>query len=253
MDLSIVIPCYNEAESIDQLAETLGPVVQELRRDHSVEVVFVDDGSTDSTGALLMQRFVDDRNVRVVPHPKNLGLGAALRTGLSAASGDIVVTTDSDGTYGFGLIVPMLAELGPEVDIVTASCYHPRGGIDNVPAYRIFLSRSASFLYRVILDRRIHTYTCLFRVYRRRVIETVPFQSNGFLSVTELLAGALLQGYTVREYPCVLHARRYGASKAKVARIISAHLRYQLRLLQIRGLALARAGGSRSASRVGPR
>ena len=251
MDLSIVIPCYNEAESIDQLVETLHPVIQALRKDRSIEIVFVDDGSTDNTGDLLQARFVDDQMVRVVRHDRNRGLGAAVRTGLAAATGETIVTTDSDGTYPYKLIAPVLELLGPGVDIVTASCYHPQGGIDNVPAYRILLSRSASLLYRVILDRHVHTYTCLFRAYRRRVIETVPFQSNGFLSVTELLAGAILQGYVVREYPCVLHARRYGASKAKVARIVLAHVRYQLRLLQIRGLGLLRPSVKHQPSRTG--
>jgi dolichol-phosphate mannosyltransferase len=82
-----------------------------------------------------------------------------------------------------------------------------------------------------LLDRRVHTYTCLFRAYRRDVIDHVSFQSDGFLGVTEILANALVAGYTVRELPCTLRARRYGQSKARVARIILSHLRFQARLV----------------------
>jgi dolichol-phosphate mannosyltransferase len=234
MDLSLVIPCFNEASNGDVLATELWPVVDRLRGDRSLEVIFVDDGSTDGTGDLLERRFGADPDVRVVRHRQNRGLGAALRTGFAQARGDVIVTTDSDATYPFTLILPLLALLGPGVDLVTASCYHPDGGVDQVPGYRIFFSRSASLLYRVLLDRRVHTYTCLFRAYRRSVIERAGCDSDGFLAVTELMANALLQGYVVRELPCVLRVRRYGQSKARLVRIIGAHLRFQAQLLRQR-------------------
>lgn len=234
MDLTIVIPCYNEADNVAVLADELMPVVGELRGSRSVELVFVDDGSTDGTADLLEGRFGRDPEARVIRHGCNRGLGAALRTGFSSAKGDIVVTTDSDATYPFPLILPLLERLQHQVDVVTASCYHPGGGIENVPGYRVVLSKSASLIYRVLLDRRIHTYTCLFRAYRRGVVESVPFSSDGFLSQTELLAGALLMGYRVAELPCTLRARRHGISKARVLRVVLSHLRFQGRLLAAR-------------------
>lgn len=240
MDLSIVIPCFNEADNVDVLARELGPVVEQLRRDRTVELVLVDDGSTDGTGDLLERLFASDPSAKVVRHGRNRGLGAALRTGFGLASGEVVVSTDSDATYPFPLILQLLDLLTPGVDVVTASCYHPQGGIDNVPGYRVFLSKSASLMYRVILDWRIHTYTCMFRAYRREVLERIGFESDGFLSVTELLAKAMADGYVVRELPCTLRARRYGASKAKVARIVRSHLRFQWRLLRAYGLGAAR-------------
>jgi dolichol-phosphate mannosyltransferase len=128
----------------------------------------------------------------------------------------------------------LLDLLAPGVDIVTGSCYHPHGAVENVPAYRVLLSKGASFMYRVILRWDIHTYTCMFRAYRRRVLETVSFDSNDFLSVTQLLANAVDQGYVVSELPCTLRVRRYGQSKAKVARIIRSHLQFQWELLRRR-------------------
>ena len=104
-------------------------------------------------------------------------------------------------------------------------------GVENVPTYRVVLSKAASLMYRVILHWDIHTYTCMFRAYRRRVIETVGFESDGFLGVTELLANAVDAGYGVGELPCTLRARRYGQSKARVLQIIRSHLRFQWQLV----------------------
>ena len=249
MNLSLVIPCYNESENVPVIANELMPVVAQLRQQRSVEsveIVFVDDGSDDGTGVLLESRFGSDPGVRVVRHDRNRGLGAALRTGLQHARGDVIVTTDSDATYPFPLILPLLDKLQPGVDLVTASCYHPDGGVENVPGYRVFLSKSASFMYRVLVRRDIHTYTCLFRAYRRSVIDNVSFQSDGFLSVTELLANAVAMGYVVAELPCTLRVRRYGVSKAKIARTIVAHLKFQWRLARAgRHVVLAPSSRSR--------
>lgn len=232
VDLSIVIPCFNEAENVDVLMSELQPVVAELRRGQSVEVICVDDGSLDGSGDLLETRFAGDSDLRVVRHERNRGLGAALRTGFQHARGEAVVTTDCDGTYPFTLIPALLDRLGENVDLVTASCYHPAGGVDNVPGYRVVLSRSASLLYRIMVSREIYTYTSMFRAYRRSVLQTVPFESDGYLAVTELLVNAIRMGHRVVELPCTLRVRRYGQSKAKVARIIRSHLRFQWSLLR---------------------
>jgi dolichol-phosphate mannosyltransferase len=245
MKLSVVIPCYNEADGVQALVESLVPVVEGLRREQDVEILFVDDGSTDGTGDLLEAAFAAVSETRVVRHERNRGLGAAVRTGFANARGEVVVNTDSDATYPFELIPKLLACLRPGVDLVTASCYHPLGGIENVPGYRVFLSKGASLLYRLLLDRHIHTYTCLFRAYRRHVIETVPFESDGFLGVTEILANSIRQGYRVAELPCVLRSRRFGLSKARVIPIIRSHLGFQMHLLFSRSVpAKARASSS---------
>jgi dolichol-phosphate mannosyltransferase len=231
LDLSLVVPCCNEEDSIPALVETLFPVIEQLRRERSVEVVFVDDGSRDRTYELLQQITTGRSQMRIERHPVNRGLGAALRTGFASAQGDVIVTTDSDGTYRFEEIPAMLSLLTPGVEIVTASPYHKKGGIANVPTYRIILSRGSSLIYQVLVDRHIATYTALFRAYRHEVVRRVPFKSDGFLAGTELMVSAMLMGYHVAEYPAVLHARAAGASKAKILRIIRAHLNFQWHVL----------------------
>jgi dolichol-phosphate mannosyltransferase len=204
----------------------------------SIDVVLVDDGSRDGTWAameaLTQGLQTGAIRVRAVRHPANLGLGAAIRTGLTAATGDVMVTTDSDATYRFEDIPALLDVLGPDVDLVTASPYHPRGGVDNVPAYRLFFSRGASFLYRLLVQWDLYTWTALFRAYRRDVVRAVPFTSSGFLAGTEILVNAIHAGYHAAEFPTVLRSRVHGVSKAKLARTIGAHLRFQGQLLRRR-------------------
>jgi dolichol-phosphate mannosyltransferase len=235
MDLSIVVPCFNEADNVPKIQDELIPVVTALAENQTVEVIFVDDGSSDDTWQALMDSCGNMSGprvwVRIERHKVNRGLGAALRTGFAAAHGEIIVTTDSDGTYQFTEIPALLACLTPGVDIVTASPYHPLGGVAGVPGYRLVLSKGSSLIYRLVVDWKIHTYTALFRAYRRQVVETVSFAADGFLAGTELLVKAMLIGYRVAEYPSVLHSRVAGISKAKLARTIRAHLGFQTRIL----------------------
>ncbi len=230
--VSLVVPCYNEVESLPRFVREIDQVLAEVTRRHGpVELVLVDDGSRDGTGAALHAAFGKRLDACIVTHPKNLGLGAALHTGFAAARGEIIVTTDVDGTYDFSEIPGLLEAMTPEVDLVTASPYHPAGGVAGVPVYRLVLSRGASLVYRALLDWNIYTYTSMFRAYRRKVIKEVRFSSPGYLSMAEILSEALLLGFVVGEYPAVLRVRQYGQSKARVAGILRDHLRFQAGLL----------------------
>jgi len=243
MKISIIVPCYNEEENIGKLKSEFFPVIDGLRGSRpangieieAVEIVFVDDGSRDQTFNILQSTFGSSNgkliSVVLEKHEANRGLGAALRTGFCASTGDVVVTTDSDGTYQFSTIPALLEHLTENVDIVTASPYHPRGEVVGVPGYRIFLSRGSSLLYRLLVDWRIRTYTALFRAYRRKVVDEIRFEADDYLGATELMVKAILKGYRVEEYPAALHRRVFGVSKAKLLRTIISHLGFQIRLL----------------------
>lgn len=232
MKVSLVIPAYNEAEGVEQTATKLNKLLARLRNQYEMEVIFVNDGSKDNTAELLSATFADNPDVQVVSHEVNRGLGAALRTGFLHTTGDIVVTTDFDGTYHFSTIPQILAHMRVyNVDVVTASPYHPRGGVEGVPRYRLLFSYGASLLYRLLISWKVHTWTALFRAYRREVIERVGFESEGFLAGTELLIKAIQAGYKVSEYPTTLHVRTFGQSSLKIYRVTKAHMKYQTRLL----------------------
>lgn len=234
--ISVVIPCYNESEGVDAMRVRLSATLPALRARGGVELILVDDGSRDGTGDLLTAAFGSWPEVRIVRHERNRGLGQALRTGFAHARGALVVTCDSDGTYPFAEIPALLDRLTPDVDIVTASPYHPGGGVDNVPRYRVAISKCASLCYRLLVDWRIHTYTALFRACRREVIERVTTRADGFMMVAELLVEARLAGFRVAEYPTTLRVRQYGQSKARVLQITRTHLGY------LSGLARRRLG-----------
>ncbi|MBL8161711.1 MAG: glycosyltransferase family 2 protein [Anaerolineae bacterium] len=233
MKVSLVIPAYNESEGVHVTAQAVRNVVAYLRKTHDVEVVFVNDGSKDNTLELLTTEFKDEPGYRVVSHERNKGLGAAIRTGFAHATGEVIVTTDFDGTYPLSTIPQMLSRLVvDDVDIVTASPYHPNGRVQGVPRYRLTFSFGASLLYRLLVKWDIHTWTALYRAYRRKVVDTITFESNDFLAGTELLVKALQAGYTVSEFPTTLHVRTFGQSSIRIARVTMSHLKFQRRILR---------------------
>jgi dolichol-phosphate mannosyltransferase len=193
----------------------------------------VDDGSRDRTPVLLKEAVMGDDRFRIVTHEVNRGLGAAIRTGFQHASGDIVVTTDFDRTYDYATI-PTIIDLleSSGADLVTASPYHPEGAVMNVPQYRLLFSYGASLLYRLLVSWHIHTWTALFRAYRRAVIEAVTFESDDFLAGAEILVRTIQKGYRVTEYPTTLHSRTFGQSSIRIAKVTIAHIKFQLRLLK---------------------
>jgi dolichol-phosphate mannosyltransferase len=232
MQLSLIIPAFNETASVVHTATVLKAVLIDLRQLYDVEVVFVDDGSQDDTAPLLREAFNADDQVTIVSHGVNRGLGAAIRTGFENAKGDIIVTTDFDGSYDFRTIPILLKYMKPGVDIVTASPYHKDGKVEDVPPYRLVFSFGASLLYRILVDRKVCTWTALFRAYRRSVVENVKFDSNNFLAGTEILVKAIQQGYKVAEYPTVLSSRPFGQSSMRVAQVTWAHLKFQSTLVK---------------------
>lgn len=242
MKLSVVVPCFNEEDNIEKLKNEFFPVIEKLIgsqldgwKIESIEIVFVDDGSRDGTYDTLKNAFGSFEHpaisIKFEKHEVNRGLGAAIRTGFNAVTGDVIVTTDSDGTYHFSTIPALLELLNDKVAIVTASPYHPKGRVVGVPGYRIFLSRGSSLLYRILLNWKIHTYTALYRAYRREVIDQISFAADDFLGGTELMVKAMLKGYQVDEFPAVLHRRMFGVSKAKLLKTIMSHLNFQTRLV----------------------
>jgi hypothetical protein len=120
------------------------------------------------------------------------------------------------------------------VDLVTASPYHEKGRVKNVPAWRLSLSRGASFLYRFVLHTKLATYTSCFRVYRRSALLGIELRETGFLGVAETLGRLDLKGAGIVEYPATLEVRIFGQSKMKVLRTILGHLRLMARLLRMR-------------------
>ncbi len=231
MKFSLIIPCYNEEEVIPHLAAKIDPVLDQLRKQFEIELIFIDDASKDKTWELLNHFFGSRPETKLIRHEKNGNLGKALRTGFAAASGDFIATMDSDCTYDPQGLLDMIPLLNGKTSIVTASPYHPQGGVKNVPPYRVFLGKSTAFAYRLVTGLKIHTFTALFRVYTKDVVKSVHFNSSDFLATAEFLINAHFAGYVVKEYPTVLSTREYGISKIRFLRVIKNHAKYLISLL----------------------
>ncbi len=217
--VTVIVPCFNEAEGLPALLERLQAMRDGPARGWAF--LFVDDGSTDDTFALLLTAARAD-GIELVHHDQNLGLGAALRTAFANVRSPIVCTIDSDCTYPPERLPELVALIEAGADIATASAWHPAAGADG-SRLRLLLSRQVSGIYKQLIGQDVHTYTCLFRAYRREVLERVPFHGDGFSAVAELVLKAMLAGYIVREVPMPLEQRRFGVSKLRVSDAMLAH------------------------------
>lgn len=229
-----VVPVLNEEPNIALLVARLR---EALQRFGPYRVLFVDDGSSDGTVAVLNSSGPD---IETISHPRNLGPGAAFRTGFQRLlpeldSTDLILTLEGDGTSDLGVLPRMMTRVRNEDDdIVLASCYLFGGGIKGTAIHRVGLSHVANALVKRTLGLSgLATLSSFFRIYRGRALLRFReehgerlFESDGFESQIEILHLAAKLGMRVSEVPMVLDgSRRLGKSKMKIARTSLAYLR----------------------------
>lgn len=236
LPVSIVVPVFNEQSTLQYLANTLRSVEASLADRYELEFVFVEDGSADRSWESLVQLFGGAANCTLRRHGRNQGVGAAILTGIQAARNEVVATMDCDCTYDPHELKNMLPLLTADIDMVTASPYSPQGRVLRVPAWRLALSKTASWLYGLVLRQKLHTYTSCFRVCRKSAISGMHLTHQGFLGVAEMLGRLDLQGSRIVEYPTTLEVRLLGVSKMKVLRTIGGHVCLLVHLLSMRFL-----------------
>lgn len=222
--LAVIVPLKDEAEGIPSLFRELSTLLIAMADIADCEFVLVDDGSTDLTWPMLEKAARSYPRIRLVRHECNRGVAAAIHTGMLATTADWVASIDGDLSYDpmeLRAMVPLLED----AEIVTASPYHRDGGVRNVPDWRLFLSRTLSRAYRVLLRSKVATWTSCFRVYRRQSVVHLPIKNKGFLGTAELLVRVLRRGGRVIEHPCVLEARLLGFSKMRVLNVVLDHMR----------------------------
>jgi polysaccharide deacetylase family protein (PEP-CTERM system associated) len=231
--VTLVVPLYNEEKNVAYLRRTLAELRARLAGRYHVHLVLVEDGSRDGTRRAIEEEFRDVPDCRLVAHEANRGVAAAILTGIREASTEIVCSIDCDCSYDPVMLEKMLPR-AEEADLVTASPYHPQGRVVNVPAWRLFLSKTLSRLYSGVLRERIFTYTSCCRVYRRSRMLSLPLRHGGFLGTAEMLIQTKLAGGKIVEVAATLESRLLGESKIKVARTILGHAGLLLALLRRR-------------------
>jgi len=224
MDLSIIIPMFNEAENAES---TLNRVEEALASfAGTYEIIVVNDGSLDNTLDILSRLSEQDRKLKVVSYSKNVGRGMALKKGFKESSGEIIVSIDADLSYDPNYIIDFVETLRAEqdIDFVLASPYMPGGEVQNVPVLRLWVSKFGNKILRLAMPNRIYTSTGIFRAYRRKVLDSLELESDGKEIHLEILSKALALGYRVKESPAILTGRKRGKSKFKFRKTAISHL-----------------------------
>ena len=222
--VALIIPCHNEAAALPELERSLARLRAALDDRLDLELLLVDDASTDDTAALMKSLFQEWNEIRILRHESQQGIAGAIATGLRTASAPVVASLDADCTYDPLILVPMLELLTDDIDLVVASPYHPDGRVEGVPAWRLRLSRGASRLYGMVMRNKLHTYTSCVRIYRRDAVIGLSVRDPGFVGIVELLWRLDSCGGRIAEHPATLKTRSAGQSKMRVTRATLAHL-----------------------------
>ena len=202
--LSVVVAAYNEEAVISQ---NMRRIVAELntRPEVTWELIGVNDGSKDRTGELMDELALEDPRIRIFHHRRNFGQGRALRTAFDMCQGEIIVTLDADLSYGPEYVYRLADSIVKEnVEIALASPYTKVGTVRNVPFYRHILSRCGNRYLARMSHYPISTSTCVVRAYRREVIDTLSFSSDGMEIQLEVLMKAAMMRFRVCEVPAHL-------------------------------------------------
>lgn len=201
MKLSFIIPAYNEEESIRQLYEE---IIQH-RGEHQYEIIFVEDGSTDSTFDRMQELAESDANVKVIKFRKNLGKAAALQSGFNYASGEVIFTMDADLQDDPKEIPRFLEKLKAGNDLVSGwkkKRYDPLS--KRLPSKLFNAITSLSF------GLKLHDYNCGYKAYRKEVIKELDIYGEMHRYIPAL---AYSKGFRVDEIVVEHRSRKYGNSK----------------------------------------
>lgn len=247
LDVSIVIPMHNESPNLPTTIELIREEL--LRTGHTFQIIAVDDGSSDDTARKLNLISAQHSWLKVISYQPNQGRGYAIRTGITAADGAIICTTDADLSYSPDHLTKMIALLNKyeKLDCVVGSPYATGGATEDVPALRLFISRLGNKVISRAIGGNIKTSTGVLRAYRKNCIKSLELFSSGKELHLEIISKLLAAGYTIMEMPATLRSRKKGKSKFRFRAIAASHLIFSLHekpilLFGLIGLALIGLG-----------
>ena len=208
LQVSIVAPCFNEADNISPLYEQ---ITQTLTDKYDYEIIFVDDGSGDNSLAVLTRLQKADRRVRVICFRKNFGQTAALSAGFTHAQGKIVVAIDSDLQNDPADIPMLLAKLDEGFDVVSG---WRKKRHDNAIT-RLLPSKIANWLIAKITGVKLHDFGCTLKAYRREVLAEIKLygEMHRFIPALASWSGARIAEMVVNHRPRTAGAAKYGLGR----------------------------------------
>lgn len=205
--VSIFFPAYNDAPSLPSLLQRTFDTIRRVAADY--EVIVVNDGSVDETGEVLEQlRRKYAPFLRIVTHPRNLGYGAALRSGFAAAAKEYIFYTDGDGQYDPAELENLLRAATPTVGLVNGYKVQRSD-----PWRRIAIGRVYNAFARWLFQIRLRDIDCDFRLIRRGALSLDSLRCTGGPICIELVRSIELSGCPVVEIPVRHYPRRHGRSQ----------------------------------------
>lgn len=209
LEISVVVPLFNEEDNIEPLLIRLREALEPLGKEY--EIILVDDGSTDGSFESLRRLHARDPRLKVVRLRRNFGQTAAFSAGFDQAEGRVIVTIDADLQNDPADIPLLLAKLEQGYDIVSGW----RKGRQDPFLSRRFPSMVANFLISEVTGVKLHDYGCSLKAYRREVVKNVDLYGELHRFIPAL---ASWMGISLAEVPVTHHPRRYGKSKYGLSR-----------------------------------
>ena len=207
MKVSVVMPVYNEVETIKEIVSRVQAVTLEK------DIIIIDDGSTDGTLELLEEISRSYDNLRVMYHDRNQGKGAALRTGFAAVTGDIVIIQDADLEYD-PKEYPVLLEpiLDGRADIVYGSRF--LGGPHRALFFWHYVgNKFLTLLSNMLTNLNLTDMETCYKVFKREVLDNIKLKSNRFGFEPEFTAKVARKGFRIYETPISYSGRTYAEGK----------------------------------------
>jgi glycosyltransferase involved in cell wall biosynthesis len=204
--LSVIVPVYNERTTLSEILRRMRAVDLPMDR----EIIVVDDGSTDGSDKVLSH--MEDSTVRVLRHGGNKGKGAAIRTGLEVARGDLLLVQDADLEYDPEdwpkLLAPMLRG---KADVVYGSRF--TGERKNMLFWHWVGNRLLSLITNVLFNTTISDMETCYKLFDRKVLDGITVESNRFEFEPEITAKVLRRGYRIYEVPISYSGREFDEGK----------------------------------------
>jgi glycosyltransferase involved in cell wall biosynthesis len=208
--LSLVIPVYNEEQSLDRLFQEILSTASEAKL--NIEIILVDDGSTDGSWSEIARMSRTDGRVHGIRFRRNFGKAAALSAGFAEARGEAVITLDADLQDNPSEIPNLLAKLNEGYDLVNG---WKRRRLD--PWHKVFPSRIFNWMIRLVSGLKLHDHNCGLKCYRTEVVKEIKLYGELHRFITLL---AYARGFRITEIEVEHRKRLYGQSKYGAQRFV---------------------------------